>query len=596
MIQQNDGENMDNDSLLSYMKLVDINPFTLEKNPYKDLPRNFLIYRSAYPIRLDEKFKLHIAKNSTGINVRLYNLTYGEDNANKINNNINKFKFNVWRELSYYNYIKNIIIQKKISQNFVSSILYKIDTKSDYQWTELSNTQKNKKNNDSWVNDLHKEQSKSKLNSVLNKNTNNKTVKLFYIDNESYIGNKFYNDLVLEANNNKFFNLEYIDIKKGTSFPVSKVPSIYIEYIDNSNNNQQEEYIGNHDKNDFINWVDITVFNNNKLDITISTNKTLILLTESPNSSFIKWISPIYERFGSRQNMISTGYHPLEVYKSIIFQMIYIFAVLQKECIDFDELSLENNFYIKDLEIDKNVQTYWIYNIDSIDYYVPNYGYLVLFDSKYSNIDKDDRKYKINSLKIFPNDNDDIYKCSNGVSTCTSCSSSGCTNCTYKSELSRKFNEFINPLTFANIIKTKCGINLDNDVIKLLKLIHNDINQEIYKKFIESFPEYLHNRIGTVLLKSEKELVSPLCRPKYNDAAGKLLVWEERNDFYRWVLYDSAASTSGRHKVYLFDNITNKLIEKYVFSSALYGYPSDEILSPNQISENQIIDAFVFEA
>ena len=35
----------------------------------------------------------------------------------------------------------------------------------------------------------------------------------------------------------------------------------------------------------------------------------------------------------------------------VFFQMIYIFAVLQKECIDFDELSLENNFYIKDLEI-----------------------------------------------------------------------------------------------------------------------------------------------------------------------------------------------------------------------------------------------------
>ncbi len=596
MINQYDGETIDGDSLLSYMKLVDINPFTLEKNPYKDLPRNFLIYRSAYPIRLDDKLKLQIAKNSTGINVRLYNLTYGEDNANKINNNINKFKFNVWRELEYYNYIKNNIIQNKISQNFISSVLYKIDSKSDYQWTELSTSQKNKKNNDDWINDLHKIQSNSKLNRVVNKiNTNNnKNIKIIYIDNETLITNKFYNDLVLESNNNKFLNLEYIDITKGTTMSVSKVPSIYIEYTDNNNNIQQEEYNGEHDKNEFINWIDITVYNNNKLDITTSTNKTLVLLTESPNNNFLKWLSPIYQSLGSRQNMISTGYHPLEVYKSIIFQMIYIFAVLQKECIDFDELSLENNFYIKDLEIDKNVQTYWIYNIDSVDYYVPNYGYLVLFDSKYSNIDNPNKKYKINSSKIFPTENDSIYTCSTGL--CTSCSSTSCTNCTYKSELTRKFSEFINPLTFANIIKTKCGINLDDNVIKLLKVIHNDINKEIYKKFIKSFPEYLHNRIGTVLLKSEKELVSSLCRPNYNNAKGKLLIWEERNDFYRWVLYDSATTISGRHKVYLFDNVTNKLVEQTVFSSALYGYPSDEILSPNQIGENQIIDAFVFEA
>jgi hypothetical protein len=596
MINQYDGETITTDSLLSYMKLVDINPYTLEKNPYKDLPRNFLIYRSAYPIRLDEKMKLLIAPHSTGINVRLYNLTYGEDNANKINDKINKFKFNVWRELEYYNYVKNTIIQKKISQNFVTSVLYKIDSKSDYQWTELAVSQKNKKNNDTWINDLHRIPSNNKLQVVnkINNNNNKHHIKIIYIDNETYISNKFYNDLVLEANTNKFLNLEYIDITKGTSLAVSKIPAVFIEYADISNNIQQEEYDGNQDKDDFINWIDINIFNNNKLDITISTNKTLVLLTESPNNNFIKWVSPIYQSFGSRQNMISTGYHPLEVYKSIIFQIVYIFAVLQKECIDFDELSLENNFYIKDLDIDKNVQTYWIYNIDSVDYYVPNYGYLVLFDSKYSNIDRDDRKYKINSLKIFPNENDDFYKCSN-TGICTNCSSTTCINCTYKSELTRKFNDFINPLTFANTIKTKSGINLDNDVIKLLKLIHGDTNKEIYKKFIKYFPEYLHNRIGTILLKSEKELVSPLCRPNYNNAKGKLLIWQERNDFYRWVLYDSAVSASRRHNVYLFDNITNKLVLQNVFSSALYGYPSDEILSPNQISENQIIDAFVFE-
>lgn len=594
MIQQYDGENMDTNSLLSYMKLVDINPFTLEKNPYKDLPRNFLIYRSAYPIRLDDKLKLQIAKNSVGINVRLYNLTYGEDNANKINKVINKLKFNVWRELAYYNYIKNTIIQKKISHNFISSILYKIDSKSDYQWTELDISQKNKKNNDKWINDLHKLPSTNKLqvvNKINNINNTNKYIKIGYIDNENYIINNFYNDLVLEANNNKFIKLEYIDIRKGTNLAVSKLPCVYIQYTDDSNVVQQEEYTGTHDKNEFINWIDIIVFNNNKLDITISTNKTLILLTESPNNNFIKWISPVYESLGSRQNMISTGYHSLEVYKSIIFQMVYIFAVLQKECIDFDELSLENNFYIKDLEIDKNIQTYWIYNIDSIDYYVPNYGYLVLFDSKYSNIEKDNIKYKINSSKIFLNENDAIYTCTNGQ--CTNCSSVGCINCTYKTEINRKFNEFIDPFTFANTVKTKCGINLDDDIIKLLEIIHNDNSIEIYKKFVKCFPNYLHNRVGTLLSKNEKDLVSSLCRPNFNNIKGRLLIYQERNDLYKWVLYDEPNPIiPQKHNIYIQNNI-NPIS---VFASTLYGYPSDELLLPDQINNNQIIDKFILEA
>ena len=33
------------------------------------------------------------------------------------------------------------------------------------------------------------------------------------------------------------------------------------------------------------------------------------------------------------------------------------------------------------------VLNYWIYNVDGLDYYVPNYGYLVLFDSKYSDLE-----------------------------------------------------------------------------------------------------------------------------------------------------------------------------------------------------------------
>ena len=72
--------------------------------------------------------------------------------------------------------------------------------------------------------------------------------------------------------------------------------------------------------------------------------------------------------------MIATGYRSTDVWRSIIFQILYILAVLQEKEIYFRELSLENNFYIKDLFYDQANIKYWIYNIDNVDYYVPNYG------------------------------------------------------------------------------------------------------------------------------------------------------------------------------------------------------------------------------
>lgn len=595
MIQQNDGEIMDDVTLLSYIKLVDVNPFSLDKNRYIDLPRNFLIYRSAYPIRLDDKYKnIQIAKHSTGVNVRLYNLTFGEDNASIINSSINKFKFNIWREVAYYNYIRKNIFHKKISQNFVSSILYKIDNKSDYKWTELSLSHNKKRNNDGWINDLHILEAKNKLSKVLkNHNVTNNTqpVKIIYVDDDSYIINKFYNDIFFEVDNNKLLELEYNDITKGTYYSTgfrSSYPFVFIEYIDKDGNTQQKEYEGKFEKQEFINWIDIVVYGNNKLDITVTSNKTLILLTESPNTTFLKWIAPVYESQGSRQNMIATGYHSLDVYRSIIFQIVYIFSVLQKERIDFEELSLENNFFIKDLNIDKNVQNYWIYNIDSVDYYVPNYGYLVLFDSKYSDIKNEDDnfKYKINSLSIFSNENDEFYDC---VTT-----SGAPPVCKYHSELNRKFNEIISPNQFKNIVRTKCGVNLDDEVINLLTTIYNNNNDPIYKKFFKCFPNYLHNRIGTYLLKSEVEIISILYRPNFNDLKGKLIVYEWRFGMYKWVLYDTITNpTTGQHQVYSKDD-NNNIIPILVYESSLYGYPSNEILQPDLISGNQINDRFIF--
>ena len=62
------------------------------------------------------------------------------------------------------------------------------------------------------------------------------------------------------------------------------------------------------------------------------------------------------------------------------------------------EICLNKNFFIKDLNI-KNINSYWIYNVGGVDFYIPNYGYLLLVDHSYSN-DENINEYKIES-KIF---------------------------------------------------------------------------------------------------------------------------------------------------------------------------------------------------
>jgi hypothetical protein len=55
ILEKYDGEDMSiqggTNSLLSWIKIYDLNPYSNKQNPYEDLPYNFLLYRSAYPIK-----------------------------------------------------------------------------------------------------------------------------------------------------------------------------------------------------------------------------------------------------------------------------------------------------------------------------------------------------------------------------------------------------------------------------------------------------------------------------------------------------------------------------------------------------------------
>jgi len=125
-IKQYDGEDIDlegsgENSILSYLKFMELNPYNTNHftdNPYKSLPDDMLIYRSCYPIRFDRKeHAIQCAKNSIGMNIRIYRLTENEYNA-KRENVKNYSDYEVWRELMFYQYIKEQILKENICPNF----------------------------------------------------------------------------------------------------------------------------------------------------------------------------------------------------------------------------------------------------------------------------------------------------------------------------------------------------------------------------------------------------------------------------------------------------------------------------------------------
>ena len=98
----------------------------------------------------------------------------------------------------------------------------------------------------------------------------------------------------------------------------------YIDLIKNNNDFSQknlEKLILNIGLNN-------EILNTNKLDLTITSGRTLILMTEAPNTNIIKWASPVYEGHGSQVKMIATGYRSTQVWKSVIFQILYILYIL----------------------------------------------------------------------------------------------------------------------------------------------------------------------------------------------------------------------------------------------------------------------------
>ena len=76
------------------------------------------MYRSCYPIRLGQSNSIECSKSSIGMNIRIYLLSKYDDSTHT--SALSRYNSDVWRELDYYQYIREEIIKHNISPNFVS--------------------------------------------------------------------------------------------------------------------------------------------------------------------------------------------------------------------------------------------------------------------------------------------------------------------------------------------------------------------------------------------------------------------------------------------------------------------------------------------
>jgi hypothetical protein len=569
IIDNHDGEDMDitggKNSLLSFIKVMDCNPYATKQNPYHDLPRDFLLYRAAYPIRYNEdNASIEIAKKSMGMNVRMYRMSIGAMKCRSISSKINAESFDLWREIFYYDWVKDNLIKKKVSPNFVSSYLYKIDTKSRIDWDKLQQI-KNKVQIESVTDSLVNNQKKINAFHTLKKTLGELSLilpKNDYNQPETNIKLSYKNEII------KIEEKRTEQIKKINSSITGAKRDHFLKLV-------EEDYIRN------INSLKLIYKNMTGLeeddDITLDSGKVLILLTEAPTTNILTWSGPIYETFGTIRKMISTGYHTPEVWKSILFQLVYACAVLQEANILIENFSLENNVFIKDIFTDYNSIGSWIYKVNNIDYYIPNYGYILMIDSKFADVDTT-KNIKEQQFKIYG----DIYT-NNSIYDPVK----------IKTKIIEQFKNVINPDNFTHKLVVDGGGKIDSDIIDFIKRIYNNTNINIASLIPEYFSEFVHNKVGSLLLKSERENINKFSRPNFN--RGNLMVYFKKYEEYEWVIYIEDSIKPKCKRILTKDR--NKYIVIDVFYGSLFGYPENETILPDskknmKYDENNIYETY----
>jgi hypothetical protein len=523
-------------NLLSYLKLLRVNPYSdlvYTKNPYVGLPDGILIYNSCYPIRLSDTNTTTIcAKDSIGVNIRIYKIGIEEYTATDNNIVMNS---NVWRDIFYYEYIRDKIIKSKVCPNFVYMHLYYLTKDAGVDF-----------------NDLH----------IASKNKGKRPIPQSILKPQPLLfpPNILSQPSILSA-------LIPLGNALLTQLTQTSGPGIYTINAD-----------GTITRN-------ITYTNTHS-------GEALIALTEGPNYSLSQWASPKYEESGGiKKVQIRTGSFSIRTWNSIFFQIAVALYVLQKHKIIINNFDIDNIF-IKELKNTSNVTSYWKYKIDGIDFYIPNYGFMVLIDSV----------FKGGSSLISPPSSPPSPP-STGTVTITPYIQSGFMDSTLtdieKTIFNNMFKSIFNSLKFnsSSDFNKKGGVPPEKVIIDKLDKINGDGPTENIRDYIDKYyAEFMNNRIGTYLKEDEIALMREHEPDTSGFKRGDILVYTTSTGMYRFVMYLKSDGTDST--VITKEGIDAEYKQIILTTSSLTHYSKfhrvEQDYKPNEanMGEDNIIDIY----
>lgn len=513
-------------SLKSYLKYLELNPYNTYKhsnNPYAGLADDILIYRSCFPIRrLPSSEGTMCAKNSVGINVKIHKLTYGSTHPSLFGKN--KSEYNVWREIKYYNHIKEKVIQMKKCPHFIILFGYYISEKCGISFNHLNFTKRRRISR--WKTVRYKNEIKIK-NELLNEY------------------NKIINDkriiISVDAINKKIKDLMYGETQNREQ----------LVKIMTTQGIKEHSYLG----------------------------KAVVMLTESSTYNFNGWAKVVFKMKDDyiSQVMTNWGYHDKNEWRSYLFQVMVALYVLIKEKIAFPNFQVNDNIFIRELKDNTNVSKYWKYVIDGVSFYLPNFGFQVLLDINSKNLkelndnimknDSSDESENISEIgKSLNENNTDINYGDRVISSIF-----GDTDEDIKIETYKMWKNAFDPALFGNTYMKDSGVPPDPDIKELISKISHTINEKKIEKSdnLEDLKEcimlhmgcFMNNRIGTPLKTNEIENVVHEGDLDFSDMKNKLLVHNVRHGEYEFVQFIKL-NEDMYGQIITRDDTQNKLITK----------------------------------
>jgi hypothetical protein len=547
-------------SILSHVKFMELNPYNsyrFSNNPYKGMPDGFLIYKSCYPIQRDTNGVIVCARNAVTVNIRIYKLTVESSEITKQDKK--KFSdFSQWREVGYYEYIREHILKKKLCPHFVGMYGYYVSDKSGIDFDRITAI---------------------KLRKLQKPQTYN--VKL---------GVDAYQQKQLDEAKKmtQIFN-QYLQPNIQTMASMTSgmgVLSNLGTFQTNPSNVNGKNVIKNPDEYE---------------------GNVLAILTESPTYSLYNWASKLYKIKGNGNTkvMVGSGVHSENVWMSIIFQIMFTLLTFQIHEIFIDDFSLEKNVYIKSLNEQANVSTFWKYKINNLEYYIPNYGYIVMIDSNFSDIDDaqpaqfiDQSGNPINPVTTPPPKK---FKLDGKIYNTT------LSNIEIKKKCFEMFKAALNPDNFTGDFINFGGVKPDEDVMSMLDKLYSDINATInatepdfdIQNYITKYMRrFMNNRIGTFL--KETEYVNVRKDDTINMKPGQIVVRDEGVGNNKFVLYLGLVPTLTGTALILTKNDPSEIetIQMNVPITSLYNYSRYETIQQNynvedgNITEESILETY----